>query len=987
MRAVRLFRSVIPAPRRRVGLRAALPLLVFLLVFAGACVSVELLGVVSFSSRKAFLLAAAMPWFWWMHVAGLSGLSRGRALLALLVRLTVVALLVALMAEPRAVRYSDVLSVVYVLDVSNSIGESASDAARQYVAATVSQKPERDEAGLVVFGRDAAVELPPRTVFPFEAINCLIVKDGTNLAGGLSLAAAVLPEDRVGRLVLISDGAQTEGALSGVLDELKSRDVAVDVLPVQYGYEHEVWLEKLELPRHVRAEETYEAAVVLSSLQAGSGRLVLLENGEPIYEGDVDFNAGKNRYVLPIYLREPGYYQYVARIDVPEGMDGWQENNKAVGHLYLKGEGKVLVVTDPNGDSRDWDTLVGALTRARFDVERVLAYELPSDPMSLMPYDCIIFVNVPADAFDVLQFDALRDAVYNQGSGFLMVGGQHSFGPGGYHRTAVEEVLPVSMDVTQKKILPKGALVIILHTCEFPQGNTWGKRIAKEAIRVLGAKDEVGVLVHSYPGGEGWLFNLTPAGEYERLVALINQAQIGDMPSFGTTMQMGLNALQASDAAMKHMIIISDGDPSSPTPELLTAFVAGQVKVSVSTVAINPHTPQDVTVMRAIAGATGGRYYFPQDPAQLPSIFIKEAKTLKRSMIQNLTFVPTVEAPSPVLKGVEDLRGLRGYVLTTPKGRALTILKGPETEQMDPVLATWRYGMGKSAAFTSDLSTNWAAEWTDWDRYLPFVKQLVNDISRTEREGHLQVRTYAAGGTGTILIEDTHPQASFLEIEASVKGPQGRVKTVRLAQSGAGRYEGRFPLWGKGRYQVVAVGAGDGRSESAVAAFAVPYSPEFLRFRADPIVLGQIAEATGGRVLTGNETGEDVFVRERQPRASSRPISDWFLVLLACLIPLDVGVRRIQLDWSLIRGWIGLGRGREPSGETLETLLRRKREIEFMTAQEDRRRALAERAARPQPPEGKAPAAPPAAGKEKADQEGLPTTRRLLEKRKRWRKE
>ena len=94
----------------------------------------------------------------------------------------------------------------------------------------------------------------------------------------------------------------------------------------------------------------------------------------------------------------------------------------------------------------------------------------------------------------------MRDAVFNLGVGFLMVGGKNSFGPGGYHRTAVEEALPVTMDITQKKVLPKGALVIVLHTCEFPEGNTWGKRVAKEAIRCLGAKDEVGVLVYGSQG-------------------------------------------------------------------------------------------------------------------------------------------------------------------------------------------------------------------------------------------------------------------------------------------------------------------------------------------------------------------------------------------------------------------------------------------------------------------------------------------------------
>src|SRR6185295_18589302 len=160
------------------------------------------------------------------------------------------------------------------------------------------------------------------------------------------------------------------------------------------------------------------------------------------------------------------------------------------------------------------------------------------------PYDLVLFPNVPADMFDAVQLQALRDAIYHQGTGFAMLGGENSFGPGGYHRSIVEEVLPVTMDTAQKKVLPKGALAIVLHTCEFAEGNTWAKRIAKEAIRVLGAQDEVGLIDYGWggtsnSGGYQWVFPLTPAGQYEKLAPLINAAEPGDMPDFHKPMELG----------------------------------------------------------------------------------------------------------------------------------------------------------------------------------------------------------------------------------------------------------------------------------------------------------------------------------------------------------------------------------------------------------------------------------------------------------------
>ncbi len=989
--------ALFPPARRRVRTRDVLPLIVFGVLFGGVCAWLEFTNRLLFASPKAFLILITLPWVWWLHVTGFSGLAGFRSLLALITRMLLIGVFAMTLAEPRAVRKSDDLAVMYALDVSDSVGDATSEQALSYIVRTASEKPERDKAGLVVFGRDAGVELPPRLTFPFEAVNCRIARDATNLEDGLALAAAMLPEEDDGRIVLVSDGTQTEGSYPRVLQELTRRRIAVDVLPIAYDYDHEVWLEKLELPDFVKLGETYNASIILASLSPGAGDLVLKENGEAISRQTVTFQAGKNRYTLPLYLREPGYYEYVATIEPSAGRDGWAENNTAINYLYIKGEGKVLVAVTPDGDPRDWQAFVRALRKGKRDVEVASAYEFPRNALSLLAYDCIVFVNVAADAFDVVQLDALRDAVYHQGSGFLMIGGPNSFGPGGYHRSKVEEILPVTMDITQKKVLPKGALAVILHTCEFPEGNTWGKRIAKEAIRVLGAKDEVGILAYTYEGGASWLFELTPAGEYERLAKLVNQAQIGDMPSFSDTMRLGLDALKASDAATKHMIIISDGDPSPPPPNMVNEFV--MEKVSVSMVAVFPHGGQDISIMRSIAATTGGRYYLPQDPSLLPSIFIKEAKTLRRSMIQNEEFTPRVELPSPIIKGIDGFPQLRGYVLTTPKPRSSTILRGPSDEDLDPVLTTWRYGLGKTAAFTSDLSPNWASSWLEWERFMAFIRQLVTDISRVQQQSSLHLSAFAAGTSGVVVIEDHFPGDSFLDVRAQVGGPRDRDEAIAIRQTGPRRYEGQFELWGRGRYRITAAAAGEGRQERALGGFAVPYSPEYLRFRSNPLVLKDIARRTGGRLLTGDERGRQIFPEERQTRSATRPVVAWFLLALACLVPIDVGVRRVQLDWAVIRGWLGLDRGKQPSGETFAALLKRKQDIAFATKDKAQTEGMSttqlrarrdaarrdERERRPDTRPSRTRAEPEAAATE--EQQPTSTTARLLARKKKWKDE
>ena len=922
----RIIASFLPSPRRAVTWRDVIVLVVFLVLFVGLCAWLELGHVLMFARPMMLGVVALSPWFWWMHVAGFGGLPKTRGTVSLFVRLVLLGLFAMVLAEPRAVRSKDVMSVVFAVDVSDSI--YSADQALKYVTDTVqSHRPKKsDEAGLLIFGKTPAIELNPSMSFPFEALNSQVERGATNLEQALSMSSVVLKEDVQGRVVLVSDGVATEGNLSRMLGDLKSRGVAVDVLPIDYTYNEEVWLERLDLPQQVKLGETYEAAMVLSSLSDGKGKLVLRENGSILAEQEVEYKAGKNRYSVPITLRSAGYYEYTATIEVPKAQDSLNQNNTVLNYIFVEGEGKVLLVVDSVGDRRDWERLEQAIKEGERAVEVMNGADLPNDAASLMPYDTIIFCNVPHDEFNVQQMQAVRDAVYNLGAGFLMVGGPNSFGPGGYHRTVIEEILPVTMDVSQKKVLPKGALAIILHTCEFPEGNTWGKRITKQAIKVLGAQDEVGVLAYTQKG-EDWLFELTPAAKYEDLVPLINGASIGDMPSFQNTMQMGLKGLKKSDAATRHMIIISDGDPQAPTPQLVKEFVDNQI--SVSMVAIFPHGGLDISKMQGVAEVTGGRYYFPEDPNQLPAIFIKESKTLKRSLLQNKTFVPTIGFPSPVVKGLEGMPELKGYVITTAKGHpAMQILNGPpdaeQSDSLDPVLSVWQHGLGKTAAFTSDFSTNWGSNWQQWGRFQPFVKQLLTDISRVKKDGHLRLSTHTSGGDAVIVVEDFHPEESFLELNTKLSGPGQKTENVQLKQVGPRRYQATVPLWGHGRYHAIAQGLGGDRKDLAFGGFIVSYSPEYLRFRSNRQALQEIADRTGGKVLSGDPTKDAIYTRGRTPKRSSKPIFDWFLIALAILVPLDVAIRRIQIDWNSMRFWAVR---RAPSNATLGTLLERKQTV------------------------------------------------------------
>jgi len=257
----------------------------------------------------------------------------------------------------------------------------------------------------------------------------------------------------------------------------------------------------------------------------------------------------------------------------------------------------------------------------------------------------------------------------------------------------------------------------------------------------------------------------------------------------------------------------------------------------------------------------------------------------------------------------------------------MTILTAPpdaeDADSQDPVLSVWQHGLGKTAAFTSDFSTNWGEHWQKWSQFQPLIKQLLTDISRVKKDGQLRMSTHTSGGDAVIVVEDFHPEESFLEINAKLAGPNQKTETVQLKQVAPRRYQATVPLWGHGRYHAIAQGVGGDRKDLAFGGFIVPYSPEYLRFRSNRQTLQEVADRTGGRVLSGDPTKDDIYRHGRAPKRSSKPIFDWLLIALAILVPIDVALRRIQIDIDSIKAALGLGRRAAPTA-TMGALLQAK---------------------------------------------------------------
>ena len=505
-------------------------------------------------------------------------------------------------------------------------------------------------------------------------------------------------------------------------------------------------------------------------------------------------------------------------------------------------------------------------------------------------YSSVILDNVSYFSIRKEVAQLLEGLVHSNGVGLLMVGGSDSFGAGGWKGTPVEEALPVTMDIRQRKIIPNGALAIILHTCEFPQGNLWARQISLTALDALTPKDYFGLLIYKN-GVDKWGIPMTPVDDKSALSAQINTMSPEDMLLFQPSMQLAFAGLMATDAQSRHMIIISDGDPSPPNQGLLKQYADQQIKVS--TICIQPHSGEfPELVLRKIAADTGGRFYRMDDPTQLPRIFFREALQVRKNLIDESTFVPVLRETADPVMGISGFPSVNGIVLTTIKLLASEILINDEE---DHLLALKRHGIGVTAAFTSDSGNRWSTEWAGWEGNSKFWAQLVRSISRPEETDALQAVTRVDGRGGVILIDAIDEAGQFvdgLDLSGSVLGPDLKTKLIEIRQDGPGRYIGNFPVRQQGDYLVTIDGSmPDGSSANMARTFSVGYPAEYRTLSSDEEFLGSIALESRGRVI---DSSTDLLERPEVQNSSQTPLwpllTRWALVLFF----IDVVIRRVH---------------------------------------------------------------------------------------------
>ena len=836
----------------------------------------------------------------------------------LALRVTLLSLVILALAGIQLRLRADTLTAVFVLDVSDSMDADAKKAGEDFIRQAIQAKSPNDRVAVVVFGEEALVERLATEEGGLPGITSVPVTTRTDIASALQLALALFPDEGAKRMVLLSDGRENLGQALEQAELAAAHQIQLTYvsLPVQEG-EVEVLVESLLAPADVRQGQGFDLTVVLNSSQPIGATLRVLGDGILIRSQDVQLTEGNNRFTIPIEAEEAGFRRFRAQI-IPDD-DTRLQNNEASAFTVVHGPPHVLIVEGSPGEG---DNLAEALRAAEAEVTLLPPERMPTTLPELASYEAVVLANVPVLALPLGVMETLPVYVHDLGKGLVMSGGDQSFGAGGYLRTPIENALPVYMDVRTKEEMANLALVMAIDSsgsmgschCEDPDLNQTYIRqeagqpkvdIAKEAIMraasALSEEDYMGVV--TFDDKAHWQLEISPLLDYVRL-----EHSIGGIQAFGPTnirsgVEAAAAAIQAVDARRKHIILMTDGWVHEGELIKLVEEMNDQ-GITLSVVAAGGGSAE---YLSELADAGGGAFYPAADILRVPDFFLKETVQAVGRYIIEEPFFPLPAVPSPVLHGLDatTLPLLLGYNGTTPKTTARMDLLTPRG---DPLLATWQYGLGRAAAWTSDLKGQWGTRWIGWEDFPRFSSQLVSWLLPAPQIDGITAHAELENGKAVIRLEaldEFGRPLNFLDAQATIIDPDLNPISSTLSQVGAGRYETEVDASQPGSYLIrLGVNEADQSLGQSTLGLVVPYSPEYRASGMQLSLLEELAAVTGGGPV---EHVLEVFEKNIPSADFAQEIWRPLLLAVALLFPLDVAIRRVMLgssDYQKAAAWL-----------------------------------------------------------------------------------
>lgn len=843
-----------------------------------------------------FLLIPCFIWYQYRYTTRITGTRRH---IAVLLRAFILLLILCLLTGLQPFTSVQQRNVALVVDRSASLGGDR--AALDFVQALESGD-EQDNLAIVSFARNIMIDRALQPLIaqePLQAFRTVVQADGSYIAAALRQAGGLLNQAQGGKIVLLTDGQETSGSFLKEAQLLQTMNVSVDVVPLPSKVSRDAAISAFKVPAQLKEGEKYQLSISVESTHQAPAELLVYEDDALIAQQAVELVQGANTYLLDAVATSSGMKQYRAVIKMEA--DSEPQNNNGYSFSRVDGPAGVLIVEGTPNSSHN---IEAALSSSYIAYRTISPVELSYELAAYVQYDAIIFNNVSAVDLPQVKMEHIEAAVRNYGVGFVMLGGDDSFGLGGYFDTPIEKIVPVNMQLSGKKQIPDLQLMLVIDH----SGSMYGTKmeLAKEAaartVELLRPVDAVGVI--AFDTMPTWVVSPVKLTDKESVIGSIMSIQ----PDGGTDIYPALasayDGFELEAAARKHIILLTDGiSPYTPAYESLLQNLTSN-NITLSTVAVGQDA--DVNFLQSLADKGGGRSYYTEDESTLPAIFSRETTLMSRAYIVEGDILPQEGyAGSWAQLWQDGLPHLDAYVATSAKSTAEIALWSP---QEDPILARWNIGSGKSVAFMSDVNGKWSKDWVSWSK---FSEVFTEWVRWTYPQFVQNPYTVEQSGEGKLSIS-SHDSSINSNLGMTIQTGETN-QVIPLVPTGSGQYEADVNGLESGVYftqigeqssaQAVEGEPTEGVQNGITTGFIVPYSAEY-RLDLDPQQarekLESLAEMTGGRILTLEEA-EAVY---RFAPTTQKQNYDWsrYLLLLALLLwLLDIANRRLSLPW---RSWL-----------------------------------------------------------------------------------
>ncbi|MGI5997092.1 MAG: VWA domain-containing protein, partial [Lutispora sp.] len=782
-------------------------------------------------------------------------------------------------------------STIFLLDASDSMAEYKNDI-ESFVKEALESMKDKDEAAIISFGEEPVMENFLSQQPAFESISQIQGSKYTNIEKALNAAVSVLPEGSRKRIVLVTDGEENEGNSSNIAGVFKDKSVDFKVLKIQREKGNEVAAVKLTAPQTLNMGEEFNIGVNIKSNVNTSAKLTLFDGSQKAAEENIDLTKGENRFLFKDIADTRGFKTYRAVVEA--NLDTEMRNNEASSFVNVLDKPMILVIEDKAGEA---DEIAKILEGAKTDYKRLSAHSAPADLQSLAQYKTIILANVSAENLSDGFLKALEPYVRDLGGGLIATGGDDSFALGGYFKTSLEKVLPVNMELKGRKAIPDMSIFVVIDksgSMASESGGITKLDLAKEAAaRVLDSlrdNDNIGVL--AFDSAQYWVVQPQRPKDREVLRSDIGTITQGGGTSILPALEEAVDKMKDHDSKIKHIILLTDGQAEKTGyDELLEEARNGGI--TISTVAAG--FDADIQLLEHIAQEAGGRFYVTDQYSNIPTIFAKETFMAARAYLNNREFTPRLVNMHSVLEGVAEngMPGLLGYIASSPKDSSRVIL---ESDEGDPILTLWQYGLGKTIAWNSDMKGVWSGNYVNWDKNPVFWNNLINWTIENYSTENLEVSTKVQGGYGEINALQRNSNET-IDTRAIITAPSLETIEVDLNPEAPGRYKGSFRIDDTGAYLIKVVQSKDGEVQSAVSTgMSVQYSPEYS-MDANSHKLERLVIESGGSYI---KEAEEVFEGPIAPVKGRVDLTSPLLLLTLLAFLVDIAVRRLKLTMGRV---------------------------------------------------------------------------------------